>query len=57
MKIEDVEKILENPATRSFVSETYKKAVNKDIVDSIYDLKLVVKMLEYKFNNICKGVK
>ena len=56
MTIEDIRKILESPCTKFFVTDTYLKSVNRDIVDSIHDLKLVVAMLECKFNNT-QGVK
>ena len=56
MTIEDLKKILENPATRFFVLDVYLKAINRDTVDSIHDLKLVLTMLECRFKNI-KGVK
>ena len=55
MTIEDIKAILENPTTHFFVSETYIKSVNRDIVDGIHDLKLVVAMLECRFNNIKGG--
>ena len=54
-RIEDIKKILEDPATRFFVTETYLKAIDRDIVDSINDLKLVLKMLECRFNSIKGG--
>ena len=52
MTIEDIKKILESPCTKFFVTDTYLKSVNRDVVDSIYDLKLVLAMLECRFNNI-----
>jgi len=57
MIIEDIKKILESPCTKFFVTETYQKAINRDIVDSIHDLKLVLAMLECRFNNINKELK
>ena len=51
MTIEDIKKILESPYTRKFVTETYLEAIDRDIVDSIHDLKLVVAMLKAKYLN------
>ena len=49
MTIEDIKKILESPCTKFFVTETYNKAINRDIVDSIHDMELVLSMLKAKF--------
>ena len=51
MELTDIEEIIENKVTRFFVIETYVKAINRDMVDSIYDLKLVLAMLECRYNN------
>ena len=55
MELTDIKGIIENKATKFFVIETYVKAINRDIVDSIHDIKLVLAMLECKYNNI-RGV-
>jgi len=49
VEYKDIDTILESPVTRFFVTEIYNKAIDRDILDSIHDLKLVVAMLKAKF--------
>ena len=49
MELTDIKGIIENKATKFFVIETYVKAINRDIVDSIHDMELVLSMLKAKF--------
>ena len=49
VKYENIDTILSSPITRFFVAEVYNKAINRDIVDSIHDMELVLSMLKAKF--------